>query len=328
MIKMAVVGVGAMGRNHVRVLMDIPEVELVGVADTNVATAKAVAHKYGVPVFADYAKLFDECQPEAVIIATPTSFHHAIGLAAIERGIHVLVEKPITISITQAREMIAFAKQHSVHLAVGHIERFNPAVIELKRRIDRGELGRIFMIHARRQSPYPGRIQDVGVASDLATHELDMMRYLANSEVVHLSAEVSYVLPQSGHEDIIFGLLRFQNGVLGILDVNWITPTSVRESVITGERGMFVVNYLNQELSFYENPAMLVPPDGSIWDFTVQAGNFTRYQINRREPLRSELESFIHSIQTGTPMLVDGNDGLQALQLALDIVAQGKRGSV
>lgn len=322
-IKLAVVGVGAMGRNHVRVLMDLPDVELVGVADVNVNVAEAVAHKYHVPVRADALQLFDEFKPDAVVIAVPTSAHFALTLAAIERGMHVLVEKPIAATLPQAQEMIAAAEQRGVKLAVGHIERFNPAIIELKRRIDRGELGRMFMIHARRQSPYPGRIFDTGVASDLATHELDIMRYMANSKVAHLNAQVSYVLPQSGHEDIILGLLRFQNGVLGLLDVNWITPTSVRESVITGERGMFVVNYLSQELSFYENPAMQSPPQGSIWDFTVQAGNRTQYQINHREPLRNELESFVEVVQTGRKPLADGGDGLEALRLALELVALG-----
>jgi predicted dehydrogenase len=238
---------------------------------------------------------------------------------------HLLVEKPIAAKVSEAQEMIDAARRKGVFLMIGHIERFNPAVLELKRRIDRGELGQVFMLHARRQSPYPGRIQDVGVASDLATHELDMMRYLANSEVAHMSAEVSYVLRHSGREDIIFGLLRFENGVLGILDVNWVTPTTVREISITGERGMFVVNYLNQDLCFYENPARLSAPEGTIWDFTVQAGNMTRFQINRREPLRSELEAFIESIRKGIPPPVDGADGLQALRLAQGIIAQRKQ---
>ena len=321
MIKMAVVGVGNMGRNHVRVLMDMPEVELVGGADQNLDSAKPVARKYGLPVFGDYHQLFDEQQPQAVVVAVPTVCHLEVVLAAIERKIHVLVEKPIAATVEEAQELIDAAEQAGVALAVGHIERFNPAVIELKRRIDAGELGRVFMIHARRQSPFPNRIQDVGVARDLAIHELDMMRYLTGSRVAHLSAEVAQVLDRPMLEDIVVGLLRFENGVIGVLDVNWVTPTTVRELSITGERGMFAVNYLSQDLFFHENPAAHKPLNGATWDFSVQAGHMTRFQIIRREPLRNELEAFIQAVQTGQKPLVDGYDGLEALKLALQVAA-------
>jgi len=326
--RMAVVGVGSMGRNHVRVLMDLPDVEVVGLADPDTEAAGEVARKYRLPLYADDRQLFDERTPEAVVIAVPTVHHREAVLAAFDRGIHVLVEKPIAASVRDAEELIAAAERNKLVLGVGHIERFNPAVIELKRRMDAGELGRVFMIHARRQSPYPKRIQDVGVASDLATHELDMMRYLTGSKVTSVSAEILKVM-QSNREDSIFGLLRFDNGVLGVLDVNWITPTTVRELTITGSRGMFVVNYHAQELAFFENPAALVPANATNWmigrDFTVDAGHMTRFQIARREPLRSELESFVHCVRTGQRPLVTGEDGLHALRLALDILADGER---
>ncbi|MCB0194938.1 MAG: Gfo/Idh/MocA family oxidoreductase [Anaerolineae bacterium] len=324
MLKMAVVGVGSMGRNHFRVLSDTPGVELVGIADPDLQSANAVVRKSGVPVYADYRRLFDQVQPAAIVIAVPTQFHRDVAMAAIERGIHVLVEKPIAATIEQAEEMIDAAEQRNVVLAVGHIERFNPAVLELKRRIEAGELGRIFMIHSRRESPYPRRITDVGVAKDLSTHELDMMRYLVGSRVVRLNAEVSYVM-NSPYEDIVFSLLRFENGVIGVLDVNWVTPTTVREISITGEKGMFVVNYLSQEIFFHENPAAVGVMDGAVWlpgqPFSVEAGHMTRFQINRREPLRSELESFIQAVQNNEKPLVDGHDGLEALRLALQIIA-------
>ena len=322
MLKMAVIGVGSMGRNHARVLMDIPDVQMVGIADKNVINAHIVADKYKVPVYEDHNQLFNECSPDAVIIAVPTTLHREIAIDAIKKGIHVLIEKPIAATIEDAEEIIQTADQYHVIVAVGHIERFNPAVIELKRRIDAGELGQIFMIHARRLSPYPRRISDVGVAKDLATHELDMMRYLTGEEVVHLSAEISKVM-QSPNEDIVFGLLRFQNGILGILDVNWVTPTTVRELTITGEKGMFVVNYLSQELFFHENPASRQPLEGTVWDFTVDAGHMTKFQINKREPLRSELESFINAVRTGGKPLINGYDGLATLKLVYQITNNG-----
>lgn len=324
--RVAVIGCGNMGRNHIRVLMDMPEVRLVGVADSNLTVAHSIADKYGIQVFPDCPSLLANVEPDALIVAVPTAFHHEVVMKALASGKHVLVEKPVASTIREANDMIAAARRRRRVLAVGHIERFNPAVIELKKRIHAGELGRVFMIHARRQSPFPKRIQDMGVASDLAVHELDMMTYLAGSDVKRMSAEVSQVLRHPTREDIVLGLLRFKNGILGVLDVNWVTPTTVRELSITGEKGMFVVNYLSQELLFYENPAARKNIDGSVWDFSVDAGNMTRFQIQRREPLRSELESFVHSVRTGTPPVVDGRAGLKALTLAVDIAAGRRTG--
>ncbi len=328
MIKMAVVGIGSMGRNHLRVLMDTLDVEVVGISDVNIKATEDVAKKYKLPVYANYLQLFKERKPNAVVIVVPTVYHLEIALAAINHGIHVLVEKPIAATTTEAQKMIEAAVQKNIILGVGHIERFNPAIIELKRRIDDGALGRIFMIHARRQSPFPGRIQDVGVASDLATHELDMMRYLTGSEVETLTAEISCVM-QKDREDIILGLLRFKNDVLGILDVNWITPTTVRELSITGERGMFAVNYLTQELFFYENLAANEVFDLTNWEseryFTVDAGHMTKFQIKKREPLRSELDAFIAAVKNKQRHLVDGFDGYQALLLAEEIMKIGNK---
>jgi UDP-N-acetylglucosamine 3-dehydrogenase len=318
--RVAVIGTGSMGRNHVRVLMDLPQADLVGIADKDSEGVRALAKRYSISGFEDHRRLLSETKPEAVVIAVPTVHHHRVALDAIEAGAHVLVEKPIASTVEEAKELIDAAKRRNVSLMVGHIERFNPAVIELKKRLDEGAIGRVFMIHARRQSPYPRRIQDVGVASDLATHELDMMRYLTNENVEYVSAQVASVLSE-GREDIVFGILRFASGVMGVLDVNWVTPTTVREVTITGERGMFVVNYLAQELTFFENPAAApVLLAGSTWDYTVKAGNMIRYQIQKKEPLRSELESFVDCVSRRSPVVVDGKDGLAALELALGIM--------
>ncbi len=325
MLRLAVIGTGHMGKNHIRVLADLSNVVLVGVCDPHEQAARSAADRYGVPVYATHQELLEETRPDAVVVAAPTVSHHDIVMDSVRRGAHVLVEKPIAHSVEEAKEMIDAADRAGVVLAVGHIERFNPAVVELKRRIDANELGRIFMIHSRRQSPFPQRIQDVGVASDLAVHELDIMLYLTGSSVTHLKAETSQVFGRESREDIVFALLRFESGVLGVLDVNWVTPSSVRELAITGERGMFVVNYLTQELFFYENPAARKEESEAVWGFSVVAGNMTRLLIPRREPLRCELESFVASIQNGARPEVDGRDGLRAVELALRIVEDGKQ---
>ncbi len=315
-----------MGANHVRVLRDMADVDITGVIDRDLARATAVAERYGADAGADVEQHLETHRPDAVVVAVQTSGHVPVALAAIERGVHVLVEKPIASTVEEARLLIDAAAEHKVTLAVGHIERCNPAVLELKRQLDAGALGRTFMLHSRRLSPFPARIMDVGVAADLATHEIDMMRYLTGAEIEHVTASISRVLHPT-HEDLIVGLLRFGSGVLGVLDVNWVTPTKIRDIHVTGERGMFTVNYLTQELCFFENAAASDSMPANEWPptdaFSVAEGPMVRHHIAKREPLLVELESFLHAARTGEQPVVDGNDGLEAVRVALEIVAVG-----
>ena len=138
-------------------------------------------------------------------------------------------------------------------LTVGHIERFNPAIRELRRRLEAGELGRIFQISATRLGPFPARIRDVGVVVDLAPHDLDVMRFLVRAEPVRIYAETERRI-HTEHEDLFNGTVRFANGVLGVLNINWVTPTKRRVLTVTGERGMYVADYISQDLVFYANP--------------------------------------------------------------------------
>lgn len=325
-MRVIVIGAGVMGRNHIRVLNEMPSAELVGIVDQNLDLAQTLGDRVGASAFSDHRTALAATGAEAAVVAVPTVRHHAVVMDLIKSGIHVLVEKPIAQTVVQGKEMVAAAAEAGVALSVGHVERFNPAVIELKRRLDRGDLGQLFMIHSRRLSPYPRRIMDVGVAADLASHELDMMRYLVGSGGRVLGSAVSQRLHPS-HEDIVFGLLRFENGALGILDVNWVTPTKIRDISVTGERGMFVVNYLSQELYFYSNSGAGESASEMSWlpghDFTVDEGDMVRLHIARKEPLLSELEAFLDACVNGTRPVVDGSDGVAALSLSLDIVAKG-----
>lgn len=325
-MKVAVIGAGVMGRNHVRVLRDIPHAEVVGVVDQDLGRAGQLAGHYGLDGYDDLDFVLGTLRPEAVIVAVPTRQHVEVALQAVRRGIHVLVEKPIAGTAEEGELLVRAAREHGVVLSVGHVERFNPAVIELKRRLDAGDLGRIFMIHSRRLSPYPRRIMDVGVAADLASHELDMMRYLAGSEGDLVGAAAERVL-HPAHEDIAFAVLRLGAGILGILDVNWVTPTKIRDIRVTGERGMFTVDYLSQELYFYSNAGAGESDAPDTWlpghDFTVNEGDMIRLHISRKEPLLAELESFLECARTGSRPVVDGEDGVEALRLALQIVQDG-----
>ena len=321
-IRTAVIGAGAMGRNHARLYHELPESELVAVADRDAGIAEAVARRHGVRCYEDYRKMLAAEELQAVSICVPTTWHLEVASAALERGLHVLIEKPIAATLSEGQAIVEQARAHGLVCMVGHVERFNPAVIELKRRLDKGELGRIFEIVARRKGPFPDRVHDVGVVIDLAAHDLDIMWYLTGAEVTRVYAETSQRVHES-HEDMLSGLLRFSDGTIGVLDVDWLTPTKIRELGVTGERGMFQVNYLTQDLFFFENAEAQ-----EMWESLsilrgVAEGRMIRHVVNKREPLRTELEAFLSTVRGEKVPIVNGEDGLRALRQAQAIVQSG-----
>jgi UDP-N-acetylglucosamine 3-dehydrogenase len=328
MTRAAVIGVGAMGRNHARVYQEIPDVELVAVVDSDSTLAQETARLRGGCAYTDYRLMLEEMQPDVVTVAIPTNVHFQVVLDALEADCHVLVEKPIAATLEEGQQMIERAAGLGRILAVGHIERYNPAVIELKRRLDAGELGDIFQVHARRLGPFPARVRDVGVVVDLAPHDLDIMRYLTGKEVERLYAETEQEI-HTAHEDLFSGLIRFEDGVLGILNINWLTPTKVREVTVTGQCGMFLANLLTQDLYFYENEEA----GGLDWNHLsllrgVGEGQMVRLRLHRREPLRVELEAFVAAAKGEPGSVVSGSDGLIALKLAQALVRSGQEHQV
>ena len=325
MLKVAVIGVGAMGRHHARNYHDIPDVDLVAVSDTNPKQSESIGNTYGVPFETDYLKLLDDHKPDLVSISVPTNLHFEIAKSAIERGIHVLVEKPITETVKQAKELIQLADEKGVKLTVGHIERFNPAIIELKKHLEEDRLGQVFRIQSRRMGPFPARIRDVGVVIDLATHDLDMVRYVLNTDITRVFAETAHGI-NTDREDIMDCVLRTTNGTIGTLNINWMTPTKVRELTIIGAKGMYLVNYLTQDLYFYENDA--VAGNWSSLDVLrgVGEGNVTQFKLSRQEPLRAQLMTFVQAVAEDKPPLVSGSDGLKALAWAQATVKSGLEG--
>ena len=322
-LKTAVIGVGSMGYNHARVNWELPEANLVGVADTDGAAAQRVAQKFGTKAYTNYRKLLDVARPDAVTLAVPTVHHHSIALELIERGIPLLIEKPIAYTVEEGQAIIDAAREAGVQLFIGHIERFNPAVIALKQHLAQGDLGRVFQIDAHRQGPFPARVNDVGVVIDLAVHDLDIMRYITGSEVVRAYAETERRI-HSQHEDLLSGLVRLADGTVGTLTINWLTPTKIRELLVTGERGLFHVNLLTQDLFFFENAVA----EGPDWDSLrmlrgVSEGQMTRYVLAKKEPLRAEQEAFLAAVRGEAPVAVSGEDGLRALQLAQLLITSG-----
>lgn len=324
MIKAAVIGVGNMGRHHVRVYAEMEDVELVAVADIDEMAVQRAMHSYRVNVYADYRKMLDQEKPDMVSIAVPTQHHSGVACEAIRRGVHVLVEKPLALTQAEGQQIIDMAAGHGVKLMVGHIERFNPAIVEMKRRLDGQELGQVFQAHARRLSPLPSRIQDVGVVLDLATHDIDVMRYLLGSEVERVYAEIEHKAHQNS-EDLLSGLLRFSNGVIGVLDVNWLTPTKVRQLAVLGEGGMYLADYLTQDVYWYKNSRM-----AGTWDTIgvfrgVWEGDMVKINFPKKEPLRVELESFVAAVLEDREPEVNAQDGLIALDLAQKLIESGNK---
>ncbi|MGQ9493535.1 MAG: Gfo/Idh/MocA family oxidoreductase [Anaerolineae bacterium] len=325
-LRAAVIGVGMMGRNHARVYAQMENAALVAAADPDATALEPIARTYKVRVYTDYIEMLDAEKPDLVSIAVPTRLHREVAVEAMKKGIHVFLEKPISASLKEGQEIVDCAKREGVKLAVGHIERFNPAIIELKKQLDAGQLGRIFQIHARRVGPFPSRVEDVGVVIDLATHELNLLEYLTGSQVESVYAEIEREI-HAKHEDLLTGILKFKDGTVGILDINWLTPTKIRELSLIGERGMFSVNYLTQDLYFYENDYLNGNWEG-LAIMGVSEGRRIRHNVRRKEPLVAELESFVNAVSDGTEPQIGGDEALRAVLLAQRLLESGQKHEV
>jgi predicted dehydrogenase len=326
-LRAAVIGLGAMGANHARVYTEIAGVELAAVADSVATRVELATRTSSVRGYTDCRRMLEDQQLDLVSVCVPTLAHLDVAAAVIARGVPLLVEKPLAATLDEGERLRDLAAAAHVPLTVGHIERFNPAVIELKRRVRSGELGRVFQVHARRVGPFPDRVRDVGVVLDLAPHDIDVMRFLLESDVARVQAETEQRI-NTEHEDMLAGLLRFANGVVGVLDVNWLTPAKIREISVLGERGMFVVDYLARELTFFENEhARDLAGDWAAHHLKgVSEGRRVEIEIDKREPLRVELEAFVTAVRDGTPVAVSAEDGLAAMAAAEALVRSARTG--
>lgn len=324
-LRCAVCGLGVMGMNHLRVLRQIPDVEIVGVVDLDPARrAAVVAAGHDVATFASFGELLTALPIDFVAIATPAVTLPDVAAEAIEAGVPLLIEKPLAPTEETAREMLRRALSAGVTAGVGYVERFNPAVIELKRKLDGGAIGRVYQMQARRLSPFPDRGSMLGASLDLATHDIDVMRHLTGSEITSVYAETQRRLHDRA-EDLLCAILRFEDDVTGLLEVNWLTPAKVRSLGVTGEAGMLVVDYISQELYLYEHPHA----ETTHWSVLAEMrgrgeGNMIRFALQRREPLLLQWEAFLQSVRTGRPPPVELADGLAAVSVARAIQRSGE----
>jgi|WetSurMetagenome_2_1015567.scaffolds.fasta_scaffold70638_2 UDP-N-acetylglucosamine 3-dehydrogenase len=294
MIKVGVVGLGAMGQHHVRLYSHL-DCELVGVADADPQRAMELGEKYHVKYYSDFHHLIDKV--DAVSIAVPTTLHHSVAVEFLKEGVHCLVEKPIAFTLNEAEEMICLSQNNHIKLAVGHIERFNPAVIKLKELVNKGALGKILIISTRRVSPSAPRIKDVGIVIDSATHDIGVIRYLLNTEPINVFSRVGNL--RNGKEDHAIIVLGFY-GATACIEVNWFSPNKIRTLMATGSEGTASLDYIAQELKIAD----------STGEHNIDVVN--------AEPLRIELEDFLRSISEGTEPGVDGIEAQAILQIALE----------
>jgi UDP-N-acetylglucosamine 3-dehydrogenase len=290
---------------------------LAAVADPDADAVATVTAATGAVGYADPLAMISHAGLDAIIIAAPTTAHGPLAFAAIERGLPVLVEKPLAATHAEALAIVAAGRAAGVPVQVGHVERYNPAVLRLGQLLHEGWLTKIYAIVSRRAGPFPARIRDVGVTVDLGTHDADMLSWIAGERPVRVYAE----LAQRKHdtqEDLLFGLLHFPSGSTGMLDVNWLTPAKRRQLVVIGEEGMFELDYLTQRLTFTKsdlaNGSLIA---GYAPTFT---GDVLEIEVVTHEPLKAQLDAFVRTVRTGDRPYVDGEDGAWAVLIATSLL--------
>ena len=310
-----------MGRHHVRNVRETPGETLVAVADPG-------GDKFGVAgdleVLPDVEALI-AAGIDAAIVAVPTAFHREVALQLAAAGVHTLIEKPLAPSVAEGREIVAAFEAAGVVGACGYVERCNPALMELSRRVKAGELGEIFQIATRRQGPFPVRIADVGVIQDLATHDVDLTAWLAGAPYRSIAARAAR---KSGRdqEDLVLATGVLENGVIVNHVVNWFSPFKERVTTVTGERGALVADTMNSTLTFFENGTKEVEWDQVANVRGVSVGEVRQYALDQREPLRVEHENFLAAIARDTSRIVSLGDALGTLRVLDGIVESCRTG--
>jgi predicted dehydrogenase len=302
-LKTAVIGAGHLGREHARIYAALETAELVAVCDTNEAAGKAIAEKYRAKFVRDYRELFG--QAEAVSVATPTISHHEITCACLAADVSVLVEKPIAHTLDEADEMIALAEGRRLTLQVGHIERFNPAFVELQKRVTKP---RFFEAH--RMGIFTPRSLDIDVVMDLMVHELDIIAALVRQDAVKIEAVgIPILTPKI---DLANARVEFADGCVANITASRVSGERLRKLRVFQPNEYYSLDYAEQSVGMCK----LIPHPGSPRPEIVAAP----LEIVKREPLLAEIEAFVAAVQDRTTPLVTGSDGRRALALAVEVL--------
>jgi predicted dehydrogenase len=310
-LRVGLIGLGRMGRHHARVLRTLDGILLVGVLDPQGDLFRAAD---GVPLAADLDALIGIGLDYAVL-ACPTLLHEPIGLVLAAAGIPTLIEKPLAGDPAAARRLADAFHAAGVPAAVGYIERFNPALIALRQRVQRGQLGDVFSVATSRTGPYPVRVTDVGVIHDLATHDLDLTAWLAGSSYTSISARTAY---RSGrpYEDLLAAVGQLADGTITHHQVNWLSPLKARATTVTGDRGILVADTLTSGLTYWANHRPEAPPEAPTAFRGATEGDTIHFALPQHDPLTSEHEAFRDLVMGLNPRLATLQDGLHAVLTA------------
>lgn len=316
MLKIGVIGIGNMGKNHARILSNISSVKLVGIADINEKNGMSLAKKLRTKFYKDYKLLIANENLNAISICVPTSYHYEVTKYCLNNNLHVLLEKPIASNISQGSTLIKLAKTKRLSLLVGHIERFNPAIIKVKDMIDKGDLGKVTVIMCRRVGGFPPQIKDANIAVDLAIHDIDITNYLLNETPLRI-----YVNKQKNHiqqrEDSVEFFLKYKK-TSAYIQANWISPVKIRKLNITGTEGYLELDYITQRIEFYKsNYSKFMEATKDFSDYVLRFSDPDRINISvaKKEPLKEELMFFIDSVLNNKP--INSPFAVQALKIAL-----------
>jgi len=296
-MNVGVIGLGWMGKLHLRVYSELSGVNVVGAVDTNQAALDEVKERFGVPTFTSLDDLL--AQPlDAVSVCVPTVLHLNVGLTVMEAGVNCLIEKPLAASADEGRQLLAKAKEKNLKLMVGHIERFNPAVRRVKELVqDNG----VISIQIERVGPYPPRIQDVGVMRDLGSHDIDLIRFITGSEYKHAFAVTSTTIGK--HEDTALITAEMENGVLAHVNTNWVTPYKSRFIHVACKDRYIAADLITQQVKAYSKF------EGYDAHYSVK-----EWPVMYREPVVEELKAFLAAVKDGTTPPITGEDGLKVLE--------------
>lgn len=310
-LRAGLIGLGMMGRHHGRVLASLPGVDLVAVADPG-GDVHGVAG--GRPVLESVEQLIEQ-GIDYCMVAVPTIYHEAVGLALAEAGVHAIIEKPLAQDTPAATKVAEAFEAKGLVGAVGHIERYNPALQEARRRLEAGDLGDVYQVSTRRQGPFPARIADVGVVKDLGTHDIDLTAWVTQQTFTSVAARTAY---KSGREfeDLVAVTGQLSNGVVTNHLVNWLSPLKERVTIITGTKGAYVADTLTADLTFYANGEVQTTWDDIANFRGVSEGDVVRYAIAKPEPLRVEHEQFRDAVLGKDADIVTMTQGLQTVRVA------------
>jgi len=320
-LRAGVVGLGVMGRNHARVLSNLTGVDLVGIVDP--AAAENILDT-AVKVYESLESLLSQ-GIDYCLVAVPTGLHEEVGLQLAAANVHALIEKPLATDPKSATRLTEAFEKAGLIGAVGHIERYNPALQQARERIEAGELGQVYQIVTSRQGPFPARIADVGVVKDLATHDIDLTAWVSQKSYRAVSARTAHKAGRA-HEDLVIVVGELEEGVIASHTVNWLSPLKERRTIISGERGAFVADTLTADLTFYENSLVQTQWDDVALFRGVSEGDVIRYAFPKPEPLRTEHETFRDAVLGKEVDIVTMRQGLATVRVAEAILESARTG--